>query len=360
MFTFNSFIESIKNTVNATINNNNFRLNPIERFVDLVNNIDENINGSTINTEPIVNETLNHTIIENEIVIIDNFNTRNAVIYIRVSTNEQEIDAQRYTCEQFCLQNNLNVLKIYIEKCSAFKNKSQPKLHKLIKENEKCNLIVFSIDRFSRNIKNADEFVKKLEQKNITLISIKENINLNTALGKHNFRNYINAAQYESELISERVKNSINYRKANNIHIGQAPYGYKIENKKLVKNTQELAIINFIISNFGRRKTSEELTRDLYVVLTALNRNQNEFEPISFILSDDSFEYKTYNTNEKLFISGRMLSDILLDYNIKKRNSVWNTPKIMRIVKTFPIYQFQNMKISKPRHNINAFQRNRM
>ena len=81
----------------------------------------------------------------------------------------------------------------------------------------------------------AHELIAKLETKKIVLSSVKENINLNTAFGKHSFRNYVNTAQYESELISERVKNSIKYRKANNIHIGKVPYGYKIENRKLVK-----------------------------------------------------------------------------------------------------------------------------
>lgn len=42
-----------------------------------------------------------------------------------------------------------------------------------------------------------------------------------------------------------------------------------------------------------------------------------------------------------------MLSNILNDYNIKKRNTMWNLNKITRIIKNFPIYEFNHLNISK-------------
>ena len=333
MFTFNNFIESIKNTVSSTICINAHRLMSMELTEELNNNI-----NTTENTDHVViNLTQN----------VNLFNGTDAIIYVRVSTTEQDIDAQQYSCEQYCIKNKLNIKKIYIEKCSAFKNNSQPKLYKLIKENNNCNLIIFSIDRLSRNIKIGNDLIKQIENKNITLISIKENINLNTALGKHNFRNYINAAQYESELISERVKNSIKYRKENNIHIGQAPYGYKILNKQLVTNLEETFILNFIIQNYGRYKSSSALTNELYKLLTLLNRNSEDFVPIQFTSEDNNYEYESYNNNYKLRITTRILSNVLNDYNIKKRNTTWNMNKVSRIIKSYPINQFKNMKINQ-------------
>lgn len=340
MFTLNNFIESIKNTVSSTIYFNHHRLMPAELINEIMN----------VNEIVDINETMNTNIsnnIGNSINQLQIFNTNKALIYIRVSTIEQDIGAQKFSCEEFCNQYKLEIQKIYIEKCSAFKTQSQPELYKLLDENNNCNLIIFSIDRLSRNIKIGNELLKKMENKNITLISVKENINLTTALGKHNFRNYINAAQYESELISERVKNNIKYKRANNMHIGQAPYGYKIENKKLIKDIKEYSVINFIINNFGKKKSSDALTHDLFQLLTKLDRDQSEFVPIIFTLEDDNYEYQSYNTNEKLKITSRMLSNILNDYNIKKRNTMWNLNKITRIIKNFPIYEFNHLNISK-------------
>ena len=333
MFTFNTFIETIKTTVRSTICINAHRLMPVE--------LTEEMNTEEVNTV----DNNDHVVIN--ITPENLFNGTEAIIYVRVSTTEQDIDAQKFSCEQFCIQNKLNIKKIYIEKCSAFKNNSQQKLHKLIQENQDCNLIIFSIDRLSRNIKIGNELIQQIENKHITLISVKENINLNTALGKHHFRNYINAAQYESELISERVKNSIKYKRANNMHIGQAPYGYKLENKKLVKNLEEFAIINFIVRNYGRTESSESLTHDLYQLLNILGRDESEFVPISFILEDDQFEYRSYTVDYKLKITTRMLSNILNDYNIKKRAAIWNMNKVSRIVKTITIYEFKNLDIGR-------------
>lgn len=330
MFTLNNFIKSIKNTVSSTICFNHHRLMP----EDL---IDETINSNeTITSNETINSNKTHI-----------FNNNQALIYIRVSTIEQDIGAQKFSCEQFCNQHKLEIKKIYIEKCSAFKSKSQPELYKLLNENSNCNLIIFSIDRLSRNIQIGNELLKKMENKNITLISVKENINLSTALGKHNFRNYINAAQYESELISERVKNNIKYKRANNLHIGKAPYGYQIENQKLIKNIEEYSVINFIINNFGKKKSSDALTHNLFQLLTKLNRDQSEFVPIVFTLEDENYEYHSYNVNEKLKVTSRMLANILNDYNIKKRNTIWNLKKISQIVKNFPIYEFNHLNISK-------------
>lgn len=330
MFTFNSFIETIKAIISSTICINHHRLMPVELT---------EVKTTPINTSEV------HL-----------FNGTYAIIYVRVSTSEQEVEAQKYSCEQYCIQNNLNIKKIYIEKCSAFKNNSQPKLHKLIQENQDCNLIIFSIDRFSRNIKIGNELIKQIENKHITLISVNENINLNTALGKYHFRNYINAAQYESELISERVKNSIKYKRANNMHIGQAPYGYKLENKKLVKDLEEFAIVNFIVRNYGRTKSSSALTLDLYQLLTILGRDESDFAPITFTLEDEDFEYRSYTTDYKLKITTRMLSNILNDYDIKKRGTIWNMNKVLRIVKTITIYEFKNMNIRKINKVVNQSQ----
>lgn len=96
-----------------------------------------------------------------------------------------------------------------------------------------------------------------------------------------------------------------------------------------------------------KKKSSDALTHDLFQLLTKLDRDQSEFVPITFTLEDNNYEYHSYNVNEKLKITSRMLSNILNDYNIKKRNTMWNLNKITRIIKNFPIYEFNHLNISK-------------
>lgn len=326
MFTLNTFIKSIKDTINSTINNKK--------------------NTNTFNTPNVEKLQITKCKLDNSKL----FNTNNAVIYIRASKKEQEINAQKFSCEDFCRQNNLTVKAIYIEKCSAYKEKSQHQLNKLIADNDNINLIVFSIDRFSRNINKADRLVHKLNEKNINLISIKEDINLNTALGKHNFRNYVNAAQYESELISERVNNSIRFRKLNNIPIGKAPYGYIYLKdsdgfKKMIKNKDEYAVIEFISNNLFKDRSSEQLTNELYKLLRKLKHDQSQFVPILFTLEDNQYEYNQYPENTKIKIKYSILANVLNDYNIKKQGSPWTSQSISYVYKNMSHNELRRLRI---------------
>lgn len=350
---FNSFMESITAAVASTACFNNTRLLPREEFQEELRNlnqsIDRNLNNDDIDMENDTNSvasTVSEQSNYQEHQNINIFNGNSAILYVRASTKEQNIEAQQHACVEFCRKYKLRIKKTYIEKCSAYKTNSQPELNNLINQNNNTNLIIFSVDRFSRNVKKSDEYIKKLENKNIILISLKENINLSTAFGKHTFRTYVNASQYESELISERVKNSIKYRKANKIHIGQTPYGYKRnENKKLVKDTQEQAIINFIMVNINRNANSHHLTAELYKLLRSRNAQTTDYVPIQFTEEDNTYEYYKYSGSDQIKISAQILCEVLNDYNIKKRNKFWTKSSVMNIAKNANLRSFQNLRI---------------
>jgi DNA invertase Pin-like site-specific DNA recombinase len=265
-----------------------------------------------------------------------NLSSNHAVIYIRASTKEQGVDAQKYNCEEFCFNSRLHIDNIIIEKCSAYKENKQVMLDNFIKNNanKDINIVISSADRFSRNIKKADELVKIMNEKNINLISVKENITLNTAFGKHEFRKLISASQYESELISERVRNSVRYRKANNIHMGKAPYGYSTFNGKLVKNNIEQKIIRFISTNVSRETTTNKLSANLLSLLKDINsESANNFVPIVITNEDDEYEYRALDNNEKFKPTMKTISEVLNDYNIHKRNRQWNTHSVNYVLK---------------------------
>ena len=258
-----------------------------------------------------------------------NLTSNDVVIYIRASTKEQGVDAQKFICEEFCIKNRLYIIDIIVEKCSAYKNNKQLLLKKIITDNSNINIIVASVDRFSRNIKNADELVKKMNDNKINLISVKENINLDTALGKHEFRKLVSASQYESELISERVMNSVRYKQYNNIHMGNAPYGYSINNGKLIKNNDEQQIIKFIVSNVSRETTTTKLSANLLRLLKGLKSDcANNFVPIVITIEDNEYEYKSLDINEKFKPTMKTISEILNDYNINKRNKSWSKSSV--------------------------------
>ncbi len=254
------------------------------------------------------------------------------VIYVRASTQDQNIEAQQYNCEMFCMQNNLQIVKIVTEKCSAYKAKSQPALAFLLEEHSGINLVVNSIDRLSRNVVKADDMLRLFNQKNITLISCKERITTFTALGRHEFRTVISASQYESELIGERVRNSINYRKANGIHIGKPKFGYVVVNKRLVKSFHEQCVIRFIVTVAKKTITIDELSAALKNLLTKIGRDY-DYAPVCITVEIDDREVGELQGFEKVKVSFQMICETLNDYGIFNRGKKWTSVSVGRLFK---------------------------
>jgi len=262
------------------------------------------------------------------------FEIKPTVIYVRASTQDQNTEAQQYSCEKFCSENGLEVVKIVVEKCSAYKFESQSGLEKILGEFRDINLVVNSVDRLSRNVIKADGLLGVFSERNITLMSCKERVSTMTAFGRHEFRSIISASQYESELISERVRNSINYRKANGIHIGKAKYGYTLFDKKLVKSHEEQKVIKFMASTCKKEMQIIKISELLKKLLISLDR-EYDYAPVSITIEDRNHEYAVLDENRKIKITFQTVSEILNDYGIFNRGKKWTNVSVGRVYKAF-------------------------
>lgn len=65
--------------------------------------------------------------------------------------------------------------------------------------------MVWKLDRIGRNVLHALLMFQQLQEKGINFRSITDGVDLKTASGRYNFRNILSAAQYESDLNSERT-----------------------------------------------------------------------------------------------------------------------------------------------------------
>lgn len=98
--------------------------------------------------------------------------------YIRVSTVDQNDDRQLVTMEKY------NVEKIFREKVSA-KDTNRPELQSMLDfAREGDTIVVHDFSRLARSTKDLLGIVEDLEDRGITLISAKENIDSSSATGK--------------------------------------------------------------------------------------------------------------------------------------------------------------------------------
>lgn len=121
--------------------------------------------------------------------------------YCRVSTQDQNLDRQI----DLLKEQDIHRANIYMEKITGTK-KDRPALNELLSKVEKNDvLIVTELSRLSRSTKDLIDIAEQLRQKGVELVSLKENLDTTTAAGKAMFGMLAVMAQFERDLISERV-----------------------------------------------------------------------------------------------------------------------------------------------------------
>jgi DNA invertase Pin-like site-specific DNA recombinase len=120
--------------------------------------------------------------------------------YARVSTQDQNLELQLDALEK------VGYDEIFMEKASGM-NTERPELEKLFNKLRKGDtLIVWKLDRLGRSMKHILEVAEQLEELGVELVSIRDQIDTTTAVGKAMFRMLVVLNEMERDLISERTK----------------------------------------------------------------------------------------------------------------------------------------------------------
>ncbi len=128
--------------------------------------------------------------------------------YARVSTQDQSLDLQIDALQQARCD------KIFTEKISGAKN-DRPELEKLLEQLRAGDtLVVYKLDRLGRSTFKLLELTGDLEKNGIEFISLCDNIDTSTAIGRAMFRMLAVLAEMEREIIVERTQAGIKAARA--------------------------------------------------------------------------------------------------------------------------------------------------
>ena len=128
--------------------------------------------------------------------------------YARVSTERQNLDRQRDNLKAAGCE------RIYEEKASG-KTRDRPELNRVLDVLRKDDvLVVDSIDRLSRSMKDLLDIESELSNMNVGLISLTENIDTTNPEGKMLLAMFATHAQIEHNMISERTKDGLKAARA--------------------------------------------------------------------------------------------------------------------------------------------------
>ena len=178
--------------------------------------------------------------------------------YVRVSHDEQKkygfsVQAQIDRIVRYAEENNCQLVEIYVDEGFTATKMKRPDLLRMLDNLDTFDILVFTrLDRFSRNVLQANKMVEIMEEYNVAIKSIEEeDIDTSTADGKFNFNLRVSLAQREAEKTSERIKSIFEFKIKNGQPVsGNQPYGYKIETKDNKKT-----IIKDIFEHFSKHHT---------------------------------------------------------------------------------------------------------
>ena len=177
---------------------------------------------------------------------------KKVVGYIRVSTTLQKekgnsISNQIDLIKKYCNQNELQLDRIFEDKGISGMKKNRLGLNEMFESIKNDNIdcvIVYSLSRLGRKLKDVIEFIDVLTKHNIQFISLKENFNNNDIVGKLMFNILGSINEFEVNLVSERIRDVKQFKKSKNeVYCGNILFGKKRIGKKLVNNDEELEIL---------------------------------------------------------------------------------------------------------------------
>ena len=252
----------------------------------------------------------------------------NVVAYCRVSTDAQAgedrfgIQEQKERIIRWAQQNGHLIIGWFIDKGESGVKESRPALNKLLYgqiANPPAEMVVVvKSDRLARDIKLYYYFMMLLEKKGMKLVSITEpEVDDGSGIGNIYKALMLFVAEQERKNITMRTAGG-RYQKAKQggYSGGNAPYGYKVEDGKLVINKYEAAIAKKIFEMRGWEYTLQKIADVLNTagIKTRTNRLWSAGTIASVLGNEDFYrgiykygEVETVGMHEPLIIGGEWI-----------------------------------------------------
>ena len=145
-------------------------------------------------------------------------------LYCRVSTTDQYPENQVRVLTDLAEKNGAEIVATFIDKGISGVKKDRDALNQMLSaaRSRKFNtLYVLSIDRLSRSVKNLIETVETLNELGITIVFQRENIDTKSAMGNFFLTVLGSLAQFEREIMRERINAGIARAKSQGKKMGR-------------------------------------------------------------------------------------------------------------------------------------------
>lgn len=197
--------------------------------------------------------------------------------YIRVSTDKQTVENQRFEISRFCSQNEFIVDKWIEETISGSKDVKDRKLGSLLKKMQKTDVLICSeLSRLGRNLLMIMGILNECMNRDIQVWTIKDNYRLGNDINSKVLAFAFGlSAEIERNLISQRTKEALARKRAEGVILGR-PKGRKSSKTKLTgqeKQIEELLKKRISYSGIARILNVNRFTVSSFVKKWDLKKN---------------------------------------------------------------------------------------
>ena len=180
-----------------------------------------------------------------------------AVIYARFSSDaqrEQSIEGQVRDIKKYALSNNYDIIDIYTDKAISGTTDNRPAFQKMIRDSASGRfqaVLVWKLDRFSREIADSFVYEKKLMQNGVSLVSINENTGEGDGADYYKAILYVANAKYSKDL-RQKVSRGMKLNREKGLYCGgPVPFGYDVDkDKHFVINKDEAKVVREVFKSF--------------------------------------------------------------------------------------------------------------
>ena len=149
---------------------------------------------------------------------------KTVAIYARVSTVEQEVGLQLADLRALAALRGWTIAGEYVDEGVSGGQVSRPELDRMMADAKRGlfhAVLVWKFDRFARSTQHLLSALDEFRQLNIEFVSVREAVDTSTPVGKMVFVLLAAIAEFEKDIILERVRAGVRHAQASGIHCGR-------------------------------------------------------------------------------------------------------------------------------------------
>src|SRR5947209_4698011 len=146
-------------------------------------------------------------------------------------------------------------------------NTDRPALQRLLSDvaaGKIDTIVVYKVDRLTRSLADFAKLVELFDQHNVSFVSVTQQFNTTTSMGRLTLNVLLSFAQFEREVTSERIRDKIAASKRKGLWVGGiAPLGYASKDRKIVVVEEEAERVRNIFRRYLELGSLNRLMTDL-------------------------------------------------------------------------------------------------